>query len=389
MKLEKILSLIPSELLETLAVDSKVDHFTKKLQGEVIFKLLLHCLISHKDNSLRVMQSAYESLIFKAINNKYHQGSISISSISERLANIEVSYFEALYTQCVLLYKDQLGVNEESFIRFDSTIVALSSKLLKTGYIIHGGDAENYRQVKFTVGYAEIPELVSFYIEQTNSSENISLKSTVLKQSSKDKERIKVFDRGITSRATYDDLSDQGIQFISRISPGSKRDIVSSTEQVLPLETTSLLILKDYWAQLYGDKGKKSRYLVRCIEAERKDTGQKLVFTTNITDLKAEEITNIYKKRWDIEVFFKALKQLLNFKHFVNRSENGIKVVMYVTMIASILLIAYKKLYQLSGYKIAKQQFAHDLELQIIKDLVQMCGGDPELINKFLNINST
>jgi hypothetical protein len=388
-KIQKVLSLIPAELLESLALDSKVDHFTKKLQGEVIFKLLLHCIVSHKDNSLRVMQSAYESLIFKTINKKYHQGKISYSSISERLSAIKVSYFEKLYSNCVDLYKAHFSNEQVGYIRFDSTIVALSCKLLKVGYRINGGDAENYRQVKFTVGYSSIPELVSFYIEQTNSSENVSLKNTILTQSQKEKKRIKIFDRGISSRATYDEFTDNDIQFISRISPGAKRDIVKDTDTILPVETETLNIVNDHWCQLYGDKGKRPKHLVRCIEAVRKETGETLLFTTNIDSLSPEEITVLYKRRWDIEVFFKLLKQLLNFKHFINRSENGIKVVMYVTMIASILLIAYKKEYGINGYKIAKQQFTQELEMEIIKQLIQMCGGNPELLNDILSSNSS
>ena len=83
MKLEKVLSLIPTELLEALAIETNVDYFAKKLQGEVIFKLLLHCIISHKNNSLRTMQSAYESIFFKLINSSNNKGKIHYSSISE------------------------------------------------------------------------------------------------------------------------------------------------------------------------------------------------------------------------------------------------------------------------------------------------------------------
>ena len=389
MKIQKVLSLLPSDLLESLALESKVDHFTKKLQGEVIFKLILHCILSHKDNSLRVMQSAYESLLFRTMNQKYDQGKISYSSISERLSAIEVSYFEKLYSSCVDLYKQHFSKEQANYIRFDSTIVALSCKLLKVGYRINGGDAENYRQVKFTVGYSSIPELVSFYIEQTNSSENVSLKKTILTQSQQEKERIKIFDRGISSIATYDKFTENNIYFISRINPGAKRDIVKETDTIVPIETETLKIVEDHWYQLYGDKGKKPKHLVRCIEALRKETGETLLFTTNIEHLSAEEITILYKRRWDIEVFFKLLKQLLNFKHFINRSENGIKVVMYVTMIASILLIAYKKEYELSGYKIAKQQFAQELEIEVIKQLIQVCGGNPELLKDILESNSS
>ena len=76
-------------------------------------------------------------------------------------------------------------------------------------------------------------------------------------------------------------------------------------------------------------------------------------------------------------MFFKFLKQELNFSHLINRSENGIKVILYATMTAAILLLAYKELNGLKGYKIMKQKFLNDLEKSLMKDLVIMCGGDP------------
>ncbi|MEP7318712.1 MAG: IS4 family transposase [Panacibacter sp.] len=391
MKLEKILSLIPPTLLTSLAVETKVDYFTKKLQGEVVFKLLLHCIISYKDNSLRMMQSAYESIFFRMINQKHHQGKIRFSSISERLSVIEVSYFEKLFARCVELYKQDIGADRENFIRFDSTIVALSTKLLNVGYQLKGGDAENYRQIKFTVGYGDIPEIVHFYAEQTHSSENVSLKETITEQSKNDAERIKVFDRGITARATYDLFTDEKIQFVSRISATSKHDIIRVNEATKNLlaDIETLIIISDNWCQLYGDKGKKSKHLVRRIEAVRKDTNETFVFVTNIGNLTAADITELYRRRWDIEIFFKFLKQLLNFKHFISRNENGIKVVLYVTMIAAILLIAYKKENGLKGFKIPKQQFANELEFEIIKQLITLCGGNPERLNEILLSNSS
>jgi IS4 transposase len=66
------------------------------------------------------------------------------------------------------------------------------------------------------------------------------------------------------------------------------------------------------------------------------------------------EIAEIYRQRWDIEVFFRYLKQNLNLKHIVSRNENAIKVMLYMTLILSILIIVYKKKNKISSYKIAK-----------------------------------
>lgn len=56
-----------------------------------------------------------------------------------------------------------------------------------------------------------------------------------------------------------------------------------------------------------------------------------------------QEIAFCYKKRWDIEVYFKFLKQNLNFSHFLSTNENGIKVILYMTIIISMLVMIYKR----------------------------------------------
>lgn len=390
MELQKVLSLLPSNLLEELAIETEVNVFSKKLQGEVMFKLLLHCIISHKDNSLRVMESAYETLFFKLINAGQKHPNIHYSSISTRLSTINIDYFEKLFNTCVKLYKNELGNDKEHIIKFDSTIVALSTKLLNIGYNLKGGDAENYRQLKFTVGYTDIPEIVHFYTDQTHNSENVALRETILKQSENDVERIKIFDRGITARKTYDTFTNKGIQFISRINVKSKHDKVTSSYEnnVIPIETATLKIISDEWCQFYGEHG-KPKNLFRRIEAIRIEDNEPIAFITNISNLTAADITELYKRRWEIEVFFKFIKQLLNFKHLLSRNENGIKVVLYVTMIAAILLTAYKKISKLDGYKIPKLKFAGDLEIEIVKGIVEMCGGDPNKVNEILLCNTS
>lgn len=75
--------------------------------------------------------------------------------------------------------------------------------------------------------------------------------------------------------------------------------------------------------------------------------------------------------------FFKFIKQHLNVKHLVSRDENGLKVMIYMTMILAILIIAYKKINNIKGFKIAKLKFELELENDIIKTIVVLCGGNP------------
>jgi len=382
----QLLSLLPESILSELALSTQVDKYTKKLQGELIFKLLLHCILSFKDNSLRTMESAYESMGFKLLNIKRKSESIRFSSISERLSVIEPTYFEKLYSICVERYSDVLVSPNHPLVRFDSTIVSLSGKLLTVGYQIKGGDAAYLKQLKFTVGYSNLPVAVHFFTEQIYTSENVALKEAVLSFKPTEAGMIRVFDRGITSRNTYDEFTANGIPFISRINVKSKRQTVTVNQLQQPIQTATLDIYSDSWIYLFKSSWTRANHPVRCIEALRRETGESIVFITNIEELHAADITMLYKHRWDIEVFFKFLKQELNFSHLINRSENGIKVMLYCTMIAAILLLAYKELNGLKGYKIMKQKFVHDLEKSLMKDFVIMCGGDPQLVDRHLKI---
>ena len=118
----------------------------------------------------------------------------------------------------------------------------------------------------------------------------------------------------------------------------------------------------------------------RLIVAKSITTNQEITFLTNILDLNAREVTDLYKRRWEIEIFFKFIKQELCFKHFAARNMNGIKVMLYMTLIAAMLIGAYKNENKIESYKRAKLKFALELEMEIIKDIVIACGGDVSLM---------
>jgi hypothetical protein len=164
------------------------------------------------------MESAYESIGFSVLNAGRKKQQVKYNSISERLSTINPAYFEKIYEACIAVYGKTLRNKSREIIRFDSTIVTFSSKLLHQGYLLKDGDARHVRQLKFTIGLDELPKSVHLYQEQKHSSENAALGESVLSYSSK---AIRIFDRGITSRKTYDALTDKKIPFISRIHPKS------------------------------------------------------------------------------------------------------------------------------------------------------------------------
>ena len=70
------------------------------------------------------------------------------------------------------------------------------------------------------------------------------------------------------------------------------------------------------------------------------DSGRRIDLVTNDLDAPAEEIAALYKQRWQIELFFKWIKQNLKIKHFLGVSENAVKIQIYVALIAFLILRA-------------------------------------------------
>lgn len=107
-----------------------------------------------------------------------------------------------------------------------------------------------------------------------------------------------------------------------------------------------------------------------------KPQGKKeILLITNCLDLKANDIALIYRRRWDIEVFFRFLKQELNFSHFLSMNENGIQIVMYMTHITAMLVMIYKRENQV-GYTTAVRRMSIELEALIMAIIVIESGGD-------------
>ena len=98
-------------------------------------------------------------------------------------------------------------------------------------------------------------------------------------------------------------------------------------------------ILADETIRLTGSGAEaKCAHRLRRIEVVREDTGTILVFLTNHFTLSASTIAAIYKDRWQIELFFKALKQNLKIKTFVGTSANAVRTQIWIALIAMLLL---------------------------------------------------
>jgi hypothetical protein len=375
-----LLKLIPDDLLLDLSADTNVDYQVKKLYGRNVFNLLLYGLISGERVGLRSLEDFYNSRKFKVLFKlPGSTKSAKYNSLSVRLATMNVDFFErayqAIYEQCSQLYDQSDLTLKYKITRVDSTMVAQTAAKLENGINV-GSNKIGRKQVKYTISLTDMfPSSVEMFTKQTYISENLTIPQTILKVIDKNKDNVFVFDRGVFSRDAFCELDSNGYSFVTRLHVNAKHLVVEDYNTQENITINNLTVIKDQKVKLYRTGANIVDHPFRLIQTLDKK-GIPFWFLSNRLDLTSEEIILIYKKRWDIEVFFRFIKQELNFTHLISVNENGIKIILYMTLILAMLILIYKKINDF-GYKTAKRRFAMELE-EIIDDyLIQYCGGDP------------
>lgn len=365
---EAIIGLVPDELLDQLTIETKVDYSVQKLHGKTVFKLFLYAFLNSKTISLRILEAIYKSEKFKNLFNIPH-GAIKHSGIGMRLAKINYQYFENIFIHLIRSPKlDAILFAGKKILasKIDSTIVILSSKLLKVGM----DDNPGKKSLKFTVEITQgIPVNLILFKEQKYLSEDNAMPEIIMQRTIKKSLNIAIFDRGIQRKQSFVDFQNQNIYFISRVS--TQKIVAVKNLPLQKIDTESLAIISDKMVKFASGEGMEKGAVdteFRVITGHNKQDNKTISFITNVNFLTACEVAELYKSRWEIETFFKFIKQELNFKHLLSRTENGIKVVMYLTMIAAILLTIYKKVNKIIGWAVAKICFMDELESGIMRE---------------------
>ena len=390
---KELLSFLPIELLEQTAVQTQVDKNVKKLFGKDMFLLLLMAVLDSERVSLRVMEDLYNHHKFQLLAAIEKDSTTRFTSLSDRLMHIKAEFFEELFKATYENLSKQYSIRQmqkHSIIRFDSTTISASAKLLTLGMVNGMPNAKSkehdFKQVKITMGFDGLfTHSAKIFTDQKYLAEDLTLGETITEYS-ESKDNIVVFDRGLKKRTVFARFSEQGKLFVTRINPTKSYQVINTNDDIQSLKSDALQFISDEWVYLFHQKRNKLKVPFRLIQAKRKQDGQKLFFITNIKNMDAITIADIYKSRWDIEVFFRFLKQELNLKHFTSYSINGIKVMLYVLLIAAMLIMLYKKYNNIDGYKRAKIRFMQAIETEVTRMIVEICGGNP---NATPYLNST
>lgn len=169
---------------------------------------------------------------------------------------------------------------------------------------------------------------------------------------------IVAMDRGYNDYALFGRWTERNIYFVTRLKDNAAYRVLE--EGSLPLNRN---ILSDQLIEFTGAKAQADcpfplrRVVVYDVENERE-----IVLLTNLMEFGSTTIAAIYKDRWEIELFFKALKQNLQVKSFVGTSENALRIQIWTALIAMLLL---KWLHHLSKAKWSFSNLASMLRMNI------------------------
>jgi IS4 transposase len=144
---------------------------------------------------------------------------------------------------------------------------------------------------------------------------------------------IVVVDRGYTDFGLFGRWTEDGVFFVTRQKTNADYIVVERRE------ASAAHIVADEIIELTGLKSHaQCPHPLRRVVMREPDSGEVLVFLTNHLRLAASTICAIYKDRWQIETFFKALKQNLKVKTFVGTSENALRIQIWTALIAMLLI---------------------------------------------------
>ena len=173
---------------------------------------------------------------------------------------------------------------------------------------------------------------------------------------------ILVFDRGYTDYKWFARLTKQGVYFVTRQRWNGYYRVVK--QRKVPKHGN---ILADQWV-LLGHRSYRTGVAVRRVVVRDPETDKQFEFLTNHPGFAASTIAKIYHDRWQIEVFFKALKQSLRIKTFVGTSANALKTQIWTALIA-MLVLKYLKLKSSYGWSLSNLVALLRQQLFVYRDL--------------------
>ena len=309
-------------------------------------------------NGLRDIDTKYKKLA--KVKKDFNMP--SFSQLSRLNKNKPVSLFrnifESLLIKATKQIKSPVNINKFKDIKIiDSSVVNIGRGLAPELYY---QDNKSAIRVSTLFSYGtKIPNKIN--IVPAKIGERNCIKGYVDSQ-----EYVYLFDKGYFKYSWYDDMTDKNLKFITRQQSNAVTEEESSVY-------TGIDNMYDYLVRMGSSYSKnKTRHKYREILYFTNDSDEEFRLVTNIFDMPAQDIVSLYKKRWNIELFFKWIKQHLTIKKWVGRSLNAISIQIYSALIIYILLLLLKEKYksELSLFNILRKIQPNILETYGLRNIL-------------------
>jgi IS4 transposase len=366
-----MLSMIPQRQFEKEAEENGYNRYTKHFTVWNQFKVNLYAQISGK-KSLRDIETGLKV----QHNDWYHLGLKNVSR--SQLANVNKSrsyeifqhlYYE-LYARCTDMTPQHKFRFKNPLHIMDSSVITLCSSLFPWAeYTQQKGALKLHTLLDYK---GTIPSFVA--IKPGKSSDITVAKKSDLPLS---KDSIIVGDKAYNDFKWFTELNSKGVFFVIRAKDNLKYEVIRQQTKIQKKKIISdeeILVTGVQTSKTYPNP-------LRLIKIWIEEENFTLLLITNNFKFAASTIAQIYKARWDIEKFFRWIKQNLKIKTFLGTSQNAVLIQIW-TALTYYLLLAYIKFQ--TQYKFSLLHFARVLREALFKkvDIIDTLNINPNKLKK-------
>lgn len=326
----QILSIVNRPSFEALVAKHQSDRASKGFRSWDQFVAMLFCQLAQA-KSLREIEGGLKScegkLMHLGVGSSPKRSTLCYAN-AHRPWQLYRDVFYQLAGRCARIAPSHRFKFKNKLLSLDATVITLCSSMF---------DWARYRRSKGAIKLHLLLDHEGYVPIFAHLTEGRSHELSVAKALSLPKGSIIAMDRAFVDYALFERWSQEGIYFVTRMKKNA--DQVSFDPKKIPASKTHLISDKSVALQpYYGYNDRVCKRLLRRVSVRHRDTGEVLELLTNIKHLSADTISEIYKQRWQIELFFKALKQNLRVKTFVGTSSNALHIQIWTALIAMLLL---------------------------------------------------
>ena len=355
----QLLQFIPRLPFEARVREHKAERHARGFGSWPQFIAMLFCQLGHAQSLREItggLAASEGKLRHLGVRNPPRRSTLAYAN-EHRPWQLYQSVFYDLLENC-----QREATGQKRKFRFKHKLLSLDSSTISLSLSMF--DWALYKRTKGAVKLHLVLDHDGYLPHFAVISEGQQADITVAKKMSFAPGTVLVFDRGYADYNWWLSLTRQKVFFVTRLKDSADYGVVEPR----PVPAGSN-ILRDEIILLTQQQEVGPEALLRRIEVWVEEKQETLVFVTNNLQLAASTIAAIYKERWQIELFFKALKQSLKVKTFVGTSENAVQTQIWTALIA-MLLVKYLQLRSTFGWSLSNLVALLRQQLFVYRDLM-------------------